>query len=130
MSVSKIEEMLIKSVHSDRNAEEFFLSNSHNEELFYTILEIVENSDSGDARMEGAYYLSTYDENILKKEESRLLLLMDDEWDSVAVHIMIALSRIRSMKALKRIIQNRIRPTLEWEAKALENYVQGVKDEK
>lgn len=129
MSISEIEEMLIKSVHSDRVAEEFFLSNSHSEQLFYTILEIVENSDSGDARMEGAYYLSTYDENLLIKEENRLLILMDDEWDSVAVHIMIALSRVRSVKALKKIIRNRVQPTLEWEAQALENYFQGVEDE-
>lgn len=129
MSISEIEEMLIKSVHSDRTAEEFFWSNSHNEQLFYTILEIVENSDSGDARMEGAYYLSTYDENFLIKEENRLLILMDDEWDSVAVHIMIALSRVRSIKALKKIITNRIQPTLEWEAQALGNYFQGVEDE-
>lgn len=46
-----------------------------------------------------------------------------------SVHIMIALSRIRSMKALKKIIQDRIRPTLGWEAQALENYIQGAADE-
>ena len=129
MNILKIEEMLIKSVHSDEKAEKSFFKNLHNDKVFYTILEIVENSDSGDARMEGAYYISRYDENILKKEESRLLLLMDDEWDSVAVHIMIALSRVRSVKALKKIIQDRIRPILEWEAQALENYIQGVADE-
>lgn len=129
MSISEIENMLIKSVHSDKNAEDFFTSNLYNEEIFYNLLDVVENSDSGDARMEGAYYLSTYDEGLLIKEESRLLSLMDDEWDSVAVHIMIALSRIKSTKALVKIIQNRIRPTLGWEAQALENYIKGVADE-
>lgn len=129
MSISEIESMLIKSVHSDKNAEEFFVSNICNEKIFYYLLEVVENSDSGDARMEGAYYLSTFDENLLMKEESRLLYLMDDEWDSVAVHIMIALSRIKSTKALVKIIKNRIRPTLGWEAQALENYILGVVNE-
>lgn len=129
MSISEIENMLIKSVHSDKNAEFFFTSNIHNEEVFYDLLEVVEKSNSGDARMEGAYYLSAYDENLLIKEENRLLSLMDDEWDSVAVHIMIALSRIKSAKALVKIIQNRIRPTLGWEAQALENYIKGVADE-
>ena len=130
MNIYEIEELLIKSVHSNKEAEAFFLTNLQNEELFYVILEIVEKSTFGDARMEGAYYLSKYDENILKQEEGRLLLLLDDELDSVAVHIMIALSRMGSLRGLEKIIKNRIKPILEWEAQALENYVQGVFNEK
>lgn len=124
MNISYVEDILIKAVHSDKTANEFMLSNLSNEELFYIILDIVETSDSGDARMEGAYYLSKYSKELLMKEEERLLVLIDDEWNSVAVHIMIALSRIKSSRALEKIIEQRIQPALYWEAQALKNYFQ------
>ena len=94
----EIEELLIKSVHSDEDAVKLIMSSIHDEKFFYTILDVVENSDSGDARMEGAYYISKCDLEMLRKEENRLLKLMNDGWQSVEVHIMIALSRIKSTK--------------------------------
>ena len=47
---------------------------------------------------------------------------MDCGWDSVAVHIMMALSRIRSEAALHKIIDERIRPRMYWEAAALRRW--------
>lgn len=130
MNISDVEELLIKSVHSDEKAKEFFSSNLHDEALFLNLLDIVEKSNHGDARMEGAYYLSQFDEKLIINEECRLLNLMNDKWDSVAVHIMIALSKIKSKVALKKIIEHRIRPVLWWEAEALNNYFQGESDGK
>ena len=123
--MNNLEDLLIKAVHSDNDAIEFFLSNLGNENLFEDLLKIVETSDSGDARMEAAYFISKYEERIIQSAEKRLLILMDDEWNSVAVHIMIALSRIKSASALNKIINNRIKPHLYWEAVALENYFIG-----
>ena len=109
--MNNLEDLLIKAVHSDNDAIEFFLSNLGNENLF--------------ERMEAAYFISKYEERIIQSAEKRLLILMDDEWNSVAVHIMIALSRIKSASALNKIINNRIKPHLYWEAVALENYFIG-----
>lgn len=118
----KIEGLLIKSVHSDKLADQYFAENVNNPEVFYSVLQIVEESESGDAQMQGAYWISQFNDTLLSKEEPRLLSLMDCEWDSVSTHIMIALSRIKSKHALQKIIEDRIRPHLYWEAVALKNY--------
>lgn len=86
------------------------------------LIDIIEKSDSNDARMEAAYFISRFDKTLIKKTEKKLLILMDDELNSISVHIMIALSRIKSPVALEKIINERIRPNLYWEACALENY--------
>lgn len=129
MTEFELEQVLIEAVHSNRNAAEFMLDNLNNKDVFNTLLKIVETSESGDARMKGAYYLSKCNEKLLNSIEDNLLNLVDDKWDSVAVHIMIALSRIKSRRGLMKIIQNRIKPILAWEAKALEIYFLGEKDE-
>ena len=119
-----IEKMLIKSAHSDEECQKYFMNELSNQELFNKILQIVEESESGDAKMEGAYWISKFDKKILEQDEQKLLVLMDCEWDSVAVHIMMALSKIRSEQALIKIIEDRIKPNLYWEAMAIKNYLQ------
>lgn len=125
MEKAELEELLIKCVHSDKIAANFLMKNLGDINIFHTLLDIVQTSESGDARMKAAYYLSKCDETLLRSAENNLLSLMDDEWDSVAVHIMVALSRIKSSEALKKIIKNRIEPVLHWEARCLEIYFQG-----
>ena len=120
--MDEIEDILIKSLHSNQSASQFFSENLSNAALLNQLLDIEEESESGDARMHGAYWISKFDESLLVQVEQRLLTLMDCEWDSVAVHIMIALSRIKSKAALTKIIDQRIRPHLYWESVALHNY--------
>ena len=122
MTDERTEKLLIKSVYSDKNAQGFFMEHLSDKALFQNILTIIEESDSGDARMKGAYYVSKFDEALLRDAEDRLLVMMDDEWDSVAVHIMVALSRIRSKRALEKMLDKRVKPVLHWEAVALKNY--------
>ncbi len=119
-----IEDLLIRSVHSDKNAIDFFEKNKSNEILFLKLLDIVGASESGDARMEGAYWISQFDNDLIKQYEERLLNFMDDDWDSVVIHIMMALSRIKSSKAFIKIINERIKPQTPWEIKALMNYIE------
>ena len=123
MTSDEIIEMLIRSVHSDKAADQFFSGHTGSAELLRQLLNIVKESESGDARMEGAYWISKFDENLLTEVEEELLLLMDCEWDSVAVHIMVALSRIKSRAALTKMIDQRIKPHLYWESVALHNYL-------
>ena len=122
MTDERTEKLLIKAVHSDASAKGYFMEHLSDKAVFQNILTIIEQSNSGDARMEGAYYVSKFDETLLLEAEDRLLVMMDDEWDSVAVHIMVALSRIRSRRALEKILDKRVKPVLHWEAVALKNY--------
>lgn len=121
---SSIEDLLIRSVHSDQDAKKYFEDNTSNEVLFAKMLDIVEESESGDARMEGAYWLSQCDNVLIKQYEGRMLKLMDEEWDSIAVHIMMALSKIRSREAFVKIIHERIQTQSQWDIKALMNYIE------
>ena len=130
MEKAELEVLLIKSLHSDKIATEYIEDNLNNIDFFNTLLSIVQTSESGDARMKGAFFLSKCDETLLRSAEDALLVLMDDEWDSVAVHIMVALSRIKSSKAIEKIIKNRIKPILGWEGRCLEIYFQGESNEK
>ena len=118
-----VEELLIRAVHSDNVAKQFFKSNLSDRSLLEKIIAIVEESESGDARMKGAYWISQFDEALLAHVEPQLLKLMDDEWDSVAVHIMLAISKIKSEQALEKILDNRVKPVLYWEALAIKNYL-------
>ena len=122
MTDERTEKLLIKSVYSDKDAQGYFMEHLSDKSVFQNILTVIEESDSGDARMKGAYYVSKFDQPLLMEAEERLLVLMDDEWDSVAVHIMVALSRIRSRRALEKILDKRVKPVLHWEAIALKNY--------
>lgn len=119
-----IEDLLIRSVHSDKEARDFFVENKSDEDIFLKILDIIEVSESGDARMEGAYWISQYSSNLISQYEERVLKLMDEEWDSVVVHIMMALSKIKSKKAFIKIINERIKTRSQWEIKALMNYIE------
>ena len=121
--LARLEELLVRSVHSDGEADRFFLSRLDDAALARDLLEIAEESESGDARMAGAYWISQCAPSLLRPLEGRLLGLMDCGWDSVAVHAMMALANIRSRAALEKIIDEKIRPCLYWEAAALRCYL-------
>ena len=123
MTKDEVQALLIRSIHSDKDAEGILSAERGKQSVFDIIAEIVETSESGDARMEGAYWLSQFNIEIIKHNEDRLLSLMSCENNSITVHIMIALSKIKSRKALHKIIDERIKPSLPWEALALSNYV-------
>ena len=123
MSTREIENLLIMSVYSDNYAKNYFINNINDKELFETLLRIAETSQSGDARMEAAFYISVGNESFIEENENRLLILMDDELYSISNHIMIALSRIQSEKAYVKIIEDRLKDEHYWESKALLNYV-------
>ncbi len=131
MDTEKIVDLLIKAVHSNKEAAAYFESNLNNNELLSLLLDIIENSESGDARMKASFFVSKFDENLLKSVEKKLLQLMDDEWMCVSIWMMIALSRIKSQEALKKIIREYIKPDDHWIGYALENYcLNGEHDDK
>lgn len=117
-----IEQILIDAVHSDEHAISYLKDNINDETVFIDILEIVEDEDQCDARISGAYWISQFNENILVKYEDRLINLLNVALDSVVVHIMIGLAKIKSKKGMQIIIEKRIIPSLYWEGKALEEF--------
>lgn len=118
-----IRELLIDSLHSDSYAKSFFKNNGNESELLNILLEFVIDDYSNDARMEASYWISNFDTTLLKNVEKELLDLQDDELDSIAYNISIALGRIKSKEGLKFLIEKRIAPEMYWEAEILKYYL-------
>ena len=117
-----IEQILIDAVHSKEDSISYLKNNIGEESVFIEILEIVEDEEQCDARIGGAYWISQFDKEILVKYEDRLLDLLNVNIDSVVVHIMMGLAKIKSNRGIQIIIEKRILPVLYWEGKALEEY--------
>ena len=129
MNKIEIENLLIKAVHSNNDANQFFLENLDNEELFHILLDIAENNFSGDARMSADCYIGKYNGELLKTKENLLLELVKEE-EPYRPHIMIALARIKSEEGIKYILNERIKKDMYWEAEALNIYLGFVDENK
>ena len=117
-----MEQILIDAVHSKEESISYLKNNIGEEFVFIEILEIVEDEEQCDARIGGAYWISQFDKEILVKYEDRLLDLLNVNIDSVVVHIMMGLAKIKSKTGIQTIVEKRILPVLYWEGKALEEY--------
>lgn len=124
-NIIKINDLLIKSIHSNKEAEEYFEQNLNNRNLYYMLLEIIKNIDLeliSDIHLEATYWISMFNSDFIKETEDELLNLIEIELDSIVCPIMVALSKIKSKKALNFIIERRLKPEKYWEAISLENY--------
>lgn len=117
-----VEQILIDAVHSKEDSISYLKKNLGEESVFIEILKIVEDEEQCDARIGGAYWISQFNKEILIKFEDRLIDLLNVNLDSVVVHIMMALAKIKSQKGIQIIIEKRVLPVLYWEGKALEEY--------
>lgn len=117
-----VEQILIDAVHSKEDSILYLKKNLGEESVFVGILKIVEDEEQCDARIGGAYWISQFNKEILIKFEDRLIDLLNVNLDSVVVHIMMALAKIKSQKGIQIIIEKRVLPVLYWEGKALEEY--------
>ena len=118
-----LRELLIKSVHSDSAAREFFESNLGNQEILNLLVECARDDYSNDARMEASYWISNFDIDCLKTVENKLLEIQKDELDSIACLIFVALGKLKSKEGLRYLIESRIAPVLHWEAEALKHHL-------
>lgn len=93
------------------------------------MIEFAVDDYSGDARMEAAYWISRFDTILLKNVEKDLLRIQEDELDSIACHILVALGKIKSKEGLKFLIEKRIEPEMYWESQALKYYLSEMIEE-
>ena len=117
-----IEQILVNAVHSNEYAISYLKDNINEESIFKEILEIVEDEEQCDARISGAYWISQFSKDILMKYEDRLIALLNVNLDSVVVHVMMGLAKMKSKRGMQIIIEKRIKPSLYWEGKALEEF--------
>jgi hypothetical protein len=113
-------------MHSNREARDFFKANFNNKEILEILFEIaLDKSEnySNDSRMEAAYYISQFSDMLLKSYEKELLLLQQEELESISCHIHTALARIKSKEGLKYLLEMKVEPVLYWEAEALKCYL-------
>ncbi|GFP78429.1 hypothetical protein [Clostridium fungisolvens] len=126
LSKDRIRVLLIDSVHSKIDAKDFFEKNLNSGELLNILIEFAVDDYSGDARMEAAYWISRFETILLKNVEKDLLRIQEDELDSIACHILVALGKIKSKEGLKFLIEKRIEPEMYWESRALKYYFSDI----
>lgn len=124
LDYEEVYELLIAETGNDGTAREFFNSNLENDHIFEVLIKTALESESGDARMNAAYWISKFDTELLKEYEKELLVLQGDEWDSVSCHILVALGKIKSKDGLKYLLEKKIKPKLFWESEALKYYLE------
>ncbi len=122
-NIDKIRELLIDSIHSRNDAKAFFSKELMNNEILESLLSIVIEDDSNDARMEASYWISKFEVDLLKKHEGILLQIQKDELDSVACHSFMALAKIKSKMGMMYIIEKRLKSEYYWESEALKLYL-------
>lgn len=126
LNKDRIRCLLIDSVHSKTDAKDFFEKNLNSSALLNILVEFAIEDYSGDARIEASYWISKFDIILLKNIEKDLLKIQNDELDSIAGHIIVALGRIKSKKGLKYLIEKRIEPEMYWESQALKYYFSDI----
>jgi hypothetical protein len=89
---------LIQSLHSSRAAEDFFRKHLGDNQLLSTLIEIVLEDESDDARMEAAFWVSQFAADLLEPFKENLEQLSQDDWESVASHARTALDKITRIK--------------------------------
>jgi hypothetical protein len=122
LNKDRIRGLLIDSVHSKTEAKDLFGKNLNNSGLLNILVEFAVDDYSGDARMAAAYWISKFDTTLLKSIEKDLLRIQEDELDSIACPILVALGRIKSKEGLEFLIEKRIEPEMYWESQALKHY--------
>lgn len=126
----KIEDLLIDCMHSDSEAEEFFLKSLDNMELLKLLIRIVDKSDSEDAQICAAYWISKFNLTLLSSVETKLLEFQKIDYIAISGPIMYALGRIHSQEGLRYLLDEVLGNKISWEVKALKEYIKNRNDEK
>jgi hypothetical protein len=94
-------------MHSNKEAQNYFESNLHNKDILEMLLEITLDQTenySNDSRMEAAFYIKQFPEDLLRPYEKELLKLQQEELESISAHIHTALAKIKSKDGLKNYL--------------------------
>lgn len=119
-----IREQLIDAMHGLEEATKYFENKLNDLELLKLLIKIAMDDYSTDASAAASYWISHFEEGLLKEVEGKLLILQKYKLDSISGFAIIALSRINSAKGREYLLRHRINPMVKWwESKALENYM-------
>ncbi|HEX9062598.1 MAG TPA: hypothetical protein VF941_20695 [Clostridia bacterium] len=122
LGTDEIRELLIADSGNDGTAKQFFANSIDSKHILNILLEIVKEDYSTDARINGAYWISQFNIELLKEVEDTLLVLQKQE-SFIVAHILVALGKIKSKEGLKYLIENIIKPEMYWVSEALKYYL-------
>ena len=114
MSMNSLREKLIASLHSDKEAESFFIDRLDDPQLLLQLCNICAPHDeySNDPRMAAAYYISQYPVELLAEVIPLLLVLVsipscggEDMNGNIASHLLAAINKSKHLYSAK-IYQN------------------------
>ena len=110
-----VRELLIDTMHSNEQANKYFITKSNDKEMLKMLVRIAidEEDHSGDAPMAAGNYIYQYPADWLAEYEDVFIYILLREYSDVRTEdIAMALARFKSVKA-KPLIENEIKE-LQW----------------
>ncbi|MBK9131198.1 MAG: hypothetical protein IPM20_06105 [Gammaproteobacteria bacterium] len=119
----KVRRLLLDSMRALPEAQSYFEQHLDNTDMLLSLIEIALEDEPDSIRLQASNRISQFSGDLLRDYEDSLLQLQSEKWESISDGATVALAKIRSMKGLQYFIENRIEPTLSWEARMLRNFL-------
>ncbi|MBK8972366.1 MAG: hypothetical protein IPM37_13820 [Hahellaceae bacterium] len=120
----KIRHLLLDGMRGSPEAQSYFERHLDNSDMLLTLIGIALGDESDSIRLQASNRISQFSGDSLRDHEDSLLQLQGEKWEGISDGATVALAKIHSMKGLQYFIDNRIAPTLSWEARMLRNFLE------
>ncbi len=129
VEIETVRKQLFDAVRNYPEAQQYFANNMENTEVLARLFDISLGDFPDSVRMQSCMLISEYSAEMLSQYEEDLLDLQNEEWEWVTDHAVTALSKIKSKRALKHLVENRIVPKLKLEGQALSLHLADILEE-
>ena len=129
LDIETVRKQLFDAVRNYPEAQQFFADNMENAEVLTYLFDISLGDFPDSVRMHSCMLLSKYPAEMLADYEEDLLDLQNEEWEWVSDHAVTALSKIKSRRGLKHLVEQRIVPKLKLEGEALSAHLADMLEE-
>lgn len=126
LDIETVRKQLFDAVRNYPEAQQYFAENMGNPEVLSYLFDISLGDFPDSIRMQSCMLLSKYPAEMLSDYEEDLLDLQNEEWEWVSDHAVTALSKIKSRRGLKHLVEQRIVPKLKLEGEALSAHLADI----
>lgn len=123
IDIETVRKQLFDAVRNYPEAQHYFAEHIDNAEVLARLFDISLGDFPDSVRMKSCSYIAEYPAEMLQDYEEDLLDLQNEEWEWVSDHAVTALAKIKSPRALKYLVEQRIVPKLKLEGAALRHHL-------
>ncbi|PCH60862.1 MAG: hypothetical protein COC05_02870 [Gammaproteobacteria bacterium] len=123
VDIETVRKQLFNAVRNYPEAQHYFAEHIDNAEVLALLFDISLGDYPDSVRMKSCSYIAEYPAEMLQDYEEDLLDLQSEKWEWVSDHAIKALAKIKSPRALKYLVEQRIMPKLKLEGEALSHHL-------